>query len=158
MNILIIGPEFCYTKLVLCIFDMNKNVKSIDYLITNNLSLHLEKIKNFDKVIFISREENCLNILNKNGNNGIKNINEEISKLSDDEKFYKNIFFFSIETFLSYNKFYLHKIFKQLNIEDLSYIYKFVGNYSTTKVISNKNFTLDFKIYNFNKKFFYKDI
>ena len=166
MNILVLGPQHSCTRLVVSLFDKHPDVNYVGHCGTNDPKIIFNDNNiNYDKIIIVSREENCINKSNEKhnknkktqGTKAIQRINKQLNKLSNKKK-YEDIVFFSFDTFYSFRKFYLQKILESIDLNTDNYDFNFTGLHTPKEYNSNKErwFTVNLEVQNCNEKYIIK--
>ncbi len=131
INILLIGPNGCCLDIFKNILESNSNINNIDskiitckkisindneykYVFNNEILDNINQIeKNYNYIILLTRENNCLNIINNYdnfSNDYYKIINNQM------EKYLDKLLFFDYESIILYKDSYIKYMIESLNL------------------------------------------
>ena len=153
INILLIGPNGCCYEIFKNILESNSEINvieskiitckkniindlEINYTLNSEVLDDLDIIQdNYNFIILLTREINCLNIINN-----YDNFSEEYNKIINEklEKYLDKLIFFDYESIILYKDSYIKYMFESLNLDTSNLDYDILSKYY--KVDLNSNF------------------
>ncbi len=153
INLLLIGPNGSNIEIFENILASNSDINILDKKILtcnqikssdNNIQYFFNTeildnidniVDNYNFIVLLTRETNCLNIINN-----YDNFSEEYNKIINDklEKYLDKLIFFDYESIILYKDSYIKYMFESLNLDTSSIDYCIVSKYY--KVDLNSNF------------------
>ncbi len=153
INLLLIGPNGSNIEIFENILVSHSNINILDkkiltcnkiisddnnirYFFNTEILDNLDNIvDNYNFIVLLTRETNCLNIINN-----YDNFSEEYNKIINDklEKYLDKLIFFDYESIILYKDSYIKYMFESLNLDSNSIDYDIVSKYY--KVDLNSNF------------------
>jgi hypothetical protein len=156
INILLIGPNGCCLDIFKNILETSSDINNIDnkiitcekillneneckYVFNNKILDDIDEIeKTYNYIILLTRETNCLNIINN-----YEGFSNEYNQIINDkmEKYLDKLIFFDYESIILYKDSYIKYMFESLNLDS-----NYVNNTDFSKYYSIDANSYFFKI------------
>lgn len=171
---LVIGPQHSCTRLFVSLLDRHPDTGHIGH-IGSNTPHFAHIIKQYEKIIIVSRDSSCINYSNQKVNKisiyedvateAVNIINNEINKIYElyPERV-KDIIYVSYENLYQYKENYIKYILSLLKLDISKYDFNLTGIYKPSDLITDKNptgkrwFSVDLNIIDANKKYIIEKI